>query len=111
MLNKGVLRVFPGLMFLWFCHCAVNMGFPPRLNFFGEVMLFCSVKGVRGWFLIVLVLMCFFNGVQCFYMYRCVAHGRKRRYLRGSHFDTERVVYRAVIRLMILGTGDRKSVV
>nr|QLY89534.1 NADH dehydrogenase subunit 4 [Dreissena polymorpha] len=74
-LNKGLLLVFPSFALCWMVGCSLNMGFPPSLNFVGEVLLVCSSLHIFSWFSVLLGSMCFLAGVYCLYLYVSVCHG------------------------------------
>lgn len=42
-LNKGLINFIPRLRLLLFFLCIFNMGCPPRLNFFRELLIFVSI--------------------------------------------------------------------
>lgn len=76
-LLKGVNIVSLVFIFYWFFRCFINLGVPPFMSFFGEVFIF----GLLGsflrfcWFFIILLI--FFTGVYCVYIYVSLSHGEK----------------------------------
>lgn len=74
---KGVLLVRPLFCFFWFVSCSLNLGVPPFMSFYSEVVIISSLFSFSyfDWFLVV--LFCFFTGVYCIYMYTTMSHGKR----------------------------------
>lgn len=75
LINKGVLRVFPIFSGVWFMFCIFNIGVPPSLNFFREVLCVGSLVWVN--FLVGALggVICFIAGCYCLILYGLVRHG------------------------------------
>nr|YP_010121804.1 NADH dehydrogenase subunit 4 [Callista chinensis]QRE83911.1 NADH dehydrogenase subunit 4 [Callista chinensis] len=74
-LSKGILRVFPMFSVVWLMACILNMGFPPSLNFFGELFCVAPMMWLNMWFLIPGGLMVFLSACYCLSLYSWVNHG------------------------------------
>nr|YP_005087644.1 NADH dehydrogenase subunit 4 [Solen grandis]ADV42028.1 NADH dehydrogenase subunit 4 [Solen grandis] len=75
MLCKGLLMVSPSISFMWFIFCALNLGCPPSLNFFSEVMLvLVGVSFFKG-FIVLFILMLVFGGAYSMHLYCSLNHG------------------------------------
>lgn len=75
MVCKGILKIFPGLRFLWFIVAVLNIGCPPSLNFLREVFLVIRIFFVGSGLVVPLGLMCFIRASYCLYLYCGVNHG------------------------------------
>lgn len=85
--------------------CSLNIGFPPSLNFIGEILLVCSGLQMYSWFGVLLGILCFLAGAYCLHLYVSVCHGRIRTFVRPVSFLSERYIYRAFYLIFILGFG------
>lgn len=74
-LNNGTLLVLPSFSLVWCLGCVVNIGFPPTLNFLGEVLLISRGVGMCYLFASPIGIMCFLSGVYCLYLFGTVCHG------------------------------------
>nr|YP_009735148.1 NADH dehydrogenase subunit 4 [Acropyga myops]QBG38637.1 NADH dehydrogenase subunit 4 [Acropyga myops] len=73
--NKGMMNLFPLLMFWWFMLCMANFSFPFSLNFFSEIF---SISVIISWdimLMIFMMLICFFNSAYSLYLYSYIQHG------------------------------------
>ena len=78
LLCKGLLKRMPGLTAIWFLFCVINMGCPPRINFFRECILFCRIMGFRLELVFPLFLICFLAAGYSLFLYATVNHGYQR---------------------------------
>ena len=62
--NRGGLAWIPWFSFFWCGFCLLNIGTPPRLNFWREIILVFRVVGVRGKTLLLFI----------FPLFRCVVY-------------------------------------
>jgi len=104
-LNKGLLLVFPRFALCWMVGCSLNIGFPPSLNFVGEVLLVCRRLHIFSWFRVLLGSICFLAGVYCLYLYVSVCHGRLRNITQPLRFLRERYIYSAFFLRYFLALG------
>jgi len=74
-INKNVLRIFPNFSFFWFSFIIANIGCPPSINFFSEVIIFRRIKEMRLIFIIPLGFLCEFTCVYCVFLYGFLNHG------------------------------------
>ena len=103
-LRKGLLLSFPSFVFWWCIGCVINMGFPPSLNFIGEVICTCSGVWTSLYFLFPIGIICFLRGAYCLYLYGSVCHGRASKLVVSLGGLRERYLFRALfLRLYILG--------
>nr|YP_004123327.1 NADH dehydrogenase subunit 4 [Paranemertes cf. peregrina SCS-2010]ADD62160.1 NADH dehydrogenase subunit 4 [Paranemertes cf. peregrina SCS-2010] len=82
-LVKGMMTVYPSLVFWWFLFCSGNMAAPPSLNLCSELLVFMSVLGVSFYFFVFLSLMSFLVGAYSLYLFLSFNHGSV---LEGSGF-------------------------
>lgn len=83
-INKGLLIKMPCLTIARFLLCIGNMAAPPRLNLFGEVLLFVCVLRISFVFLLVFIAMRFIRAIYSLYLYVISCHGKARDYLNSS---------------------------
>nr|UGK73355.1 NADH dehydrogenase subunit 4 [Mesargus serrata] len=74
-LIKGMIMFMPSLSLIFFMYCALNMGCPPSLNFFSELMIFISSVSYFDVSILYLLLISFFSACFCFYMFSYTQHG------------------------------------
>nr|UMI33333.1 NADH dehydrogenase subunit 4 [Candidula unifasciata unifasciata] len=73
--TKGVLAIMPVLSTWWFIMAMANMGFPPTLNFMGEILII-PVSNFYSWKVFVPVgLIMFMSVAYNMYMYCQINHG------------------------------------
>ena len=89
-LNKGIIIIIPGISFIWFIFCCVNIRCPPRLNFFGEVFIIVGIINYWGLCFLYLVFISFFSACFRYYLFGYVQHGLFHgcyTYILGSVFE------------------------
>lgn len=74
-LNKGLVRRIPSLIFWWFLLCVSNFSFPFSLNFIGEIILIIVLLRWDQRCAGLVRLMCFFTGAYSLYLFSSVLHG------------------------------------
>lgn len=104
-IRKGILIVFPFLSIFWFVFRSLNMGCPPSLNFFREVILVARVLRVRKAFVFILGIICFVGGIYCMNLYTIVNHGLFRVFLVPKSAVGERHMVVMVVCIVILFVG------
>lgn len=72
---KGGLYLFSFLGFWWFIISILNMGVPPSLSFFSEVMIIVSVGSYIFFGYLFLGVLLFFSGVYGIYIFVVSIHG------------------------------------
>ena len=82
-INKGLLIKIPCLTIARFLLCIGNMAAPPRLNLFGEVLLFICVLRISFVFLLVFMAIRFIRAVYSLYLYVVSCHGKIRDYFNS----------------------------
>lgn len=75
MILKGVLLVSPLFCFFWFISCSLNLGVPPFISFYSEVIIISSLFSFSYIDWLIIVFFCFFTGVYCIYIYTTMSHG------------------------------------
>lgn len=80
---KGGIFLFGFLGFWWFIISVLNMGVPPSLSFFSEVMIIISVGSYCFLGFVFLCLLLFFSGVYGIYIFVVSMHGE--RYFSSFH--------------------------
>nr|YP_009946942.1 NADH dehydrogenase subunit 4 [Macrostemum floridum]QOH91260.1 NADH dehydrogenase subunit 4 [Macrostemum floridum] len=76
MLNKGFINLYPYLTLYWFLLVIINMGVPPFLNYFSELMLFINIINYSSFLMWILMLMSFFSSLYGVYLYTMSQHGK-----------------------------------
>lgn len=82
--RKGLLLVFPRVVLFWFLFTRSNISSPPSLNLIGELILLGRVTRWRLLIIPLLMLVSFFSGVYCLYLFGWVHHGKRAVVLRGG---------------------------
>nr|AAP74631.1 NADH dehydrogenase subunit 4 [Ruditapes philippinarum] len=75
LMTKSAGRSFPMVTCAWFLFCILNMGFPPSLNFFGEVFSVASLLWLNKLLGMISGVMCFTTGGYCVLLYSAINHG------------------------------------
>lgn len=72
---KGLIFLRPLFCLLWFVSCFLNLGFPPFMNFFSEILICSSLSFLSSleWALTFFLL--FFSGVYRILIFNHLAHG------------------------------------
>nr|QBG38688.1 NADH dehydrogenase subunit 4 [Acropyga silvestrii] len=73
--NKGMMNLFPSLMFSWFMLCMANFSFPFSLNFFSEIMMLSAIISWNMFSMIFLMMTCFLSSAYSLYLYSYIQHG------------------------------------
>ena len=102
LLCKGVLKRLPILSAIWFLFCAINIGCPPRINFFSESILFCSIICFRIELVIPLFLLCFLAAGYSLFLYARVNHGYQSSSVRPFSGLTLRFLICMLLSVFIL---------
>nr|YP_009000420.1 NADH dehydrogenase subunit 4 [Argas lagenoplastis]AHF21608.1 NADH dehydrogenase subunit 4 [Argas lagenoplastis] len=76
MLLSGLGVIFPFLSLWWFLFCVVNMGAPPSMNFFAEIMLLGSMLKYSFFLVMPLFFLSFFSACYSLYMFSYTQHGK-----------------------------------
>nr|AKE36680.1 NADH dehydrogenase subunit 4 [Meretrix lamarckii] len=95
-LSKGMLRSFPVFSLCWLLGCIINMGFPPTLNFFGELYCVVSMVWFNWLFSIPCSFMIFLTGCYSLILYSWVNHGVFSEYINATWGVSPRFVYSVV---------------
>lgn len=74
-LLKGVRYLFINLSILWFILLVFNLGAPPSINFFSELLLIYSIIHTSFVLLIFVIVLSFVRGSYSLYLYMQVSHG------------------------------------
>lgn len=80
-LNKGLVRVSPSLIFWWFLLCVSNFSFPFSLNFISEIIIIMALLEWDFRILGLIGAVCFFRRAYSLYIFSFVFH--RRGYLKG----------------------------
>nr|YP_010943509.1 NADH dehydrogenase subunit 4 [Mactra alta]WLS55689.1 NADH dehydrogenase subunit 4 [Mactra alta] len=105
LMNKNVLRVFPWFSFYWFSFLVVNMSCPPSINFFSEVVMFSTLKGVSWAYILPLGLMCEFTCIYCVFVYGFTNHGGVSGFINAYPGLSDRYLMSFLLSLFILILG------
>lgn len=76
MVLKGMNRLFPSLRLLWFLLIVINIGAPPFMNLFGEVILIGSNIKYSLILLFPILFISFFRACYSLYFFRFTQHGK-----------------------------------
>lgn len=84
---KGGLLTAPLVCIAWFLGCFLNLGLPPFMPFFAEILVVGSLSALDRICWATAAFCCFFTGVYCTLMYSSLRHGRAgvRAPLRLNH--------------------------
>lgn len=80
--NRGGLST-PILCFIAFSLLSVNMGLPPFINIWSEVILFCAVSSVTVRFLPFLLITAFLGVLYNLVLYIFIVHGKEQSSMSG----------------------------
>lgn len=72
---KGVLAYIPIFSLLWFLSCTLNLGLPPSISFFSELIIFRGVGLINITDFLLVIVCCFMTGAYCVFMFVRVTHG------------------------------------
>nr|UFK32164.1 NADH dehydrogenase subunit 4 [Uniformus sp.] len=75
-LNKGLISIMPSLSFYWFMFSMFNMGCPPSINFFSEILILMSMVNYSFYSPIVFFFISMFCAFFCFYLFSYSQHGQ-----------------------------------
>jgi len=81
--NTGYIRKSPLLCVLCFLLLRRNIGAPPRLNFFGEVLGYILGMFYSGFIVAIIGIIRFLGGGYSLYFYRQVCYGKRGFYRRS----------------------------
>ena len=92
---KGLIRYFPVTINFWLLFCLLNIGTPPSINFFREVLLLVSVLKKR---LIVGLVICFYLMLVVYYgliLFLRTGHGQSWgfNYIKKERFIEILVIF------------------
>nr|YP_073358.1 NADH dehydrogenase subunit 4 [Graptacme eborea]AAT98399.1 NADH dehydrogenase subunit 4 [Graptacme eborea] len=90
-LKGGGMNVIPKLTFWWFMFCIINMGVPPTLSFYSELLMFSSILSMNKWYVIPLLFMMFLSGLYNTSLYMTSQHGKINKDL--SNVNVPLVLY------------------
>nr|YP_009489704.1 NADH dehydrogenase subunit 4 [Falcidens halanychi]AWH02140.1 NADH dehydrogenase subunit 4 [Falcidens halanychi] len=75
-LNKGAISIFPAMSMWWFLLCVCNMGAPPSLGLFSEILLFTVVISFFWGSVITVAALAFFAACYNLYLFCATQHGK-----------------------------------
>lgn len=75
LLNKGLLNLNRKLSLIWFLICIFNLGAPPSINFFREILLINRLIRWRFLLIILLFINLIINSLYNFNLFRRIHHG------------------------------------
>ena len=79
--NKGTLAT-PIISFFLFTILAINIGVPPRLNLWSEVIIFVSLLGVISYSSFFLLVMAFLGVIYNLFMYISLSQSKESDYIK-----------------------------
>lgn len=82
LLIKGGLVVCPSLAFISFLLLCCNFGFPPRMNWLAELLLYNRVIRISRFFVVLFLLISFFTSVYSIHLYSALNHGHVSEYVK-----------------------------
>jgi NADH-ubiquinone oxidoreductase chain 4 len=80
-LIKGLLNIFPNLIFWWFILNIINIAAPPSLNLARELILISSIVSCTNLSIIILGIISFIAAGYRLFLYRTISHGKVSHYL------------------------------
>jgi len=84
-LIRGFIRVCPVISLFWFFSMAANIGAPPTINLFREIILAGSIIKISMFFIPALRFSLFFSAAYSLFLYARSQNGGVRNILSG-HF-------------------------
>ncbi len=87
-LMRGIVIVSPLFALWWFLFSIFNMGAPPSLNLFGEILIFISSFRWLSFCSLIVGLVSFLSAAYSLFLFSCTQHG-KLNYLVGFFSDVE----------------------
>nr|QID02677.1 NADH dehydrogenase subunit 4 [Macoma balthica] len=107
LLCGGVLSGVPVVSGLLFFYCCLNLGAPPSLSFYGEILIYCSVMGVLSYCgTIILGMSSLVAGSYSVVLYSKVNHGMGSSFLYSDGSFSVRWVYTVFLGLPVLVFGS-----
>nr|AZL93459.1 NADH dehydrogenase subunit 4 [Prosevania sp. ZJUH_2016031] len=94
LINKGLMNMNNSLSLMWLILCLTNLGVPPFLNFFCEVMLLNSVLWWSNFSMIILFFILLFNSYFNFQLFSFSQHGK---YSEMFYFNLKLIDYMVLI--------------
>ena len=80
-LTKGLISVIPVIRMFWFILRVINMGAPPSINLFGEIVLLRRILSLRGYMSFLIGASRFLAAAYSLYLYTRTQHGQVRLYI------------------------------
>nr|YP_009123007.1 NADH dehydrogenase subunit 4 [Tridacna squamosa]AJK90891.1 NADH dehydrogenase subunit 4 [Tridacna squamosa] len=105
-LCKGLLKLQPMLVVVWFGGVAMSVGFPPSSAFFAEVGLISSGFMQSASAGLVMGLMCFMSFGYSFFLFMSVTHGGVSKLMKTSAEEKSfgyLILISAVALIMLMG--------
>nr|AZL93368.1 NADH dehydrogenase subunit 4 [Parevania sp. ZJUH_2016024] len=75
LINKGLMNMNKSLSLLWFMLSVFNLGVPPSLSFFSEILLINSVISWSTGIIMMMGVLIFFNSYYNFHLFSFSQHG------------------------------------
>lgn len=72
---KGIIIIIPIFSIIWFINLILNLGFPPSMSFFSEVLMFGSLSILETFNIFFLFLLFLFCGFYSIFLYVFITHG------------------------------------
>jgi NADH-ubiquinone oxidoreductase chain 4 len=69
--------IFPSLTFWWFLFCVINIGAPPSINFFGEIILLGVILKISIFCVLVALPLFVLRAGYSLYLFRSTQHGKR----------------------------------
>lgn len=88
--SKGLLVGLPLVSLIWFRLCLINIGFPPTINFLGEVLMVPVSLFFRWKVFMPVGIIIFMRVVYNIFLYRQINHGRLSNYISRIRVLTRR---------------------
>nr|YP_009412985.1 NADH dehydrogenase subunit 4 [Vaejovis smithi]APW29077.1 NADH dehydrogenase subunit 4 [Vaejovis smithi] len=76
-ISRGMLSIYPSLMFWWFLLSVNNMAAPPSMNLFSEIALMIGVITWSKICMIPIMLISFFSAMYSLMLFSIPNHGKK----------------------------------
>jgi len=73
---KGMILVFPSMALWWFLLSVINIGAPPFMNMFGEILLMASILKWDFFSFVCLIFLSFLSAAYSLYLFRVTQHGK-----------------------------------
>nr|QHN60232.1 NADH dehydrogenase subunit 4 [Tamarixia radiata] len=100
LINKGLINLFPSMMFMWFMFCIMNMGVPLSLNFISELFIMFSLLSFSKNLILFLIISMLLSAMYSMYLFISINHGQMNLLMKNL-FNNKMLEFHSLIILLI----------